>query len=114
MIQRTFCIEEVLKLNQNSIFPILGIVYGSRNKDKDIDLFLIFKDKNVPKNIINSKFDLFQTEQNNFFFRLNNFDPEYTEPILTGEYLLGNNAIIEKSKEFLLNITIKKMSYFMN
>ena len=76
-------------------------MYGSKKKEKDIDLFLIFKGIAVQKNIVHHQFDLSQVEINDFLFRLENFDIEYTDPILTGEYLFGNTEMLEKAKEFL-------------
>ncbi|MCK5044009.1 hypothetical protein KAR52_03350 [Candidatus Pacearchaeota archaeon] len=88
-------------LNKNSNPPDLGILYGSRKEGKDIDLFFVFKGIPVQKNIVYNQFDLSQIKFNDFQFRLENFDIEYTEPILTGEYLFGDIEILKKAKEFL-------------
>ena len=88
-------------LNKTLISPELGMIYGSRKEEKDIDLFFIFRGVLVQKNIVYNQFDLNQIELNDFLFRLENFDIEYTEPILTGEYLLGDIEILERAREFL-------------
>lgn len=94
--------KKVLELNKSPVLPILGMNYGSREKNKDIDLFFIFKGVPVEKNIVYENLDLNQIEQEDFEFRLSNWDIEYTEPILTGDYLFGDKEILEKSREFLM------------
>ena len=101
LLNTQFLRRMVLHLNKTIVSPVLGICYGSRKKGKDIDLFFMFKGIPVQKNVVYNQFDLNQIEFNDFQFRLENFDIEYTEPILAGEYLFGDIEILKKAKEFL-------------
>ena len=80
--------------------PLFGMLYGSQKPGRDIDIFLLFGTP-VKKNIVRGQFDLNQIEYNDFLFRLNNFDIEYTEPVLTGDYFFGDIEILRRAKQFL-------------
>ena len=100
-MHNTALIEKVLELNKTSQLPELGMLYGSKNEGSDVDVFLIFANIPIKKSIGEGVLDLNQIGYKDFLFKLGNWDLEYTEPILTGDYLFGNKEILEKSKEFL-------------
>lgn len=103
-------LEKISSLNQICSMPLLGMVYGSRKKTKDLDLLLVYNFP-VEKSIFIDNYDLNQIEKNNFSFKLSHKDIEYTEPILTGEYFIGNEKILEEAKEFVLNTPVKKEAF---
>ncbi len=93
--------EMGLRLNGGENPPELGISYGSRKLGRDVDLLFVFKGIPVKKNIVYEPYDLSQVEYGDFLFRLGNWDIEYTEPILTGDYVFGNAEVLENAREFL-------------
>lgn len=93
--------EMASKLNGNRDPPELCMHHGSRNSESDIDILFIFKGGPVKKSVVYGQFDINQIEFNDFQFRLMNWDIEYTEPILTGDYVFGNRELLERSKSFL-------------
>jgi len=93
--------EMGLRLNGGDNPPELGISYGSRKLGRDVDLLFVFKGIPVAKNIVQGQYDLSQVDYEDFSFRLGNWDIEYTEPVLTGEYIFGNAELLEKAREFL-------------
>lgn len=107
---RVLSLEKISSLNKISSMPLLGIIYGSKQKTSDLDIFLIY-DFPVEKNVFIDNYDLNQIEKNNFSFKLFNKDVEYTDPILTGEYFIGNEQILQEAKYFVLNKPVEKNSF---
>jgi len=93
-------IEKISKLNGILEKPLLGLIYGSRKKDSDKDIFLIYE-KPIEKNIFINNFDFNQIDFKKFKEKIFYRDIEYTEPILTGEYFLGDRKILDNSIKFL-------------
>ena len=104
---KVLSLEKISSLNKINSIPLLGIVYGSKKKKNDLDIFLLY-DFPVEKNIFINNYDLNQIEKNNFSFKLAHKDIEYTEPILTGDYFTGNKQILEEAKDFILNKPVEK------
>lgn len=100
-------LNKINELNGISHFPLLGIIYGSKKENSDLDVFLLY-DFYVEKNVFNLGYDLNQIDKNNFLHKIYCRDIEYTEPILTGDYFTGNKDIFLESKNFLLNEIPKK------
>ncbi|MBT5023256.1 hypothetical protein HOK51_08985 [Candidatus Woesearchaeota archaeon] len=83
--------------------PELVVLYGSRKKESDIDLLLVYENGPIEKNQIKDNYDLSQVTKSDYLFRLTNWDLEYTEPILTGSFVEGNNELFKSSLEYLKN-----------
>ncbi len=95
-------IEKIKLLNKIKTDPLLGIFYGSQSPKSDKDIFLIYP-MEVDKGIFLENYDLNQISADNFKYKLFHRDIEYTEPILTGQYIFGNKKIIDESLDFLNN-----------
>jgi hypothetical protein len=78
---------------------LTALTYGT--KDKDLDLLLIFQNIKPKKSRIVDNLDLHQIEIQNFIERIKHWDPEYTDPIMTGEVITGDEIILTKTREFL-------------
>ena len=97
---RVLSLEKISSLNKITSIPLLGIVYGSKKMENDIDILLVY-DFPVEKSVFINNYDLNQIEKDNFSFKLSHKDIEYTEPILTGDYFVGNKDIFERAKDFI-------------
>jgi hypothetical protein len=89
---------------------IFGMVYGSKNPETDIDIFLTYSESKPQKSISFEKYDISQVEINDLIFRLNNLDPEYTEPLLTGTRFFGDQQIINNIRNLINNTKLNESS----
>ncbi len=101
--------EDSFKKELEESEPISTIHYGSSTKKtdyKDIDLFIIYKKKPSKKTFIFGKdklIDINQTDIQDFFLKLSNWDIDYTDPILSGYTVKGDNSLKEKAEYYLSN-----------
>jgi len=81
------------------------ISYGSRKSYGDIDLVAVYEDNMNEKSysIFTGDLDITQIKEEEFNRRLNLFDIELTEPILTGELVMGDQDKFSKLRRNLEN-----------
>ncbi|MFC1606840.1 hypothetical protein ACFL47_02625 [Candidatus Latescibacterota bacterium] len=68
--------------------PIFVVKYGSDRND--IDLLAVYKDTPLRNEIITGRIDLLNYDINCMNYLIRNFDPVITEPLLTGQLIMGN------------------------
>jgi len=84
--------------------PLLGMVYGSRKEKSDTDLFLLYSNNGIEKAQIRNNIDCLQSGFENFLKRFSHRDIEFTEPILDGQYLYGDEKIAKWGLDYLENV----------
>lgn len=80
----------------------LALYYGSRKEQSDKDIFvLVNTSKPLQKRVNLDDLDLFLVTPEDLMFRLAHWDLEYTEPVLTGDYICGNEKTLDKLRNHL-------------
>lgn len=81
------------------------ILYGSRKSYGDIDLVAVYENSTdeKPYSIYTGDLDIIQIKERDLIERLNLFDIELTEPILTGNLIIGDKNKFNKLKRNLEN-----------
>ena len=90
-------VNEHLDTNELSFL----ILYGSKRKYGDIDLLAINKEGRARERVYTEDLDIIQVTEDDFIERIGLFDIELTEPLLTGEIIIGNENRLEKLKKQL-------------
>ncbi len=92
-------IKNIYGKNFDNIELILA--YGSKKPNSDIDLFIL--SKNNRGELYNGWLDIYEVDNKNFEFMLNNFDISVTDPIISGELIYGSSTKLQKIKEDLIS-----------
>lgn len=100
---------DALGVNTDNL--LFASLYGSRKENSDVDIFLVFNGVKPEKSVVVGEYDLNQIEYGDFLFRLSNLDPEYTDPLLTGEQFFGNYEVVENISEFLRRVNLSEGSF---
>ncbi|MFA5406506.1 MAG: hypothetical protein WC307_04075 [Candidatus Nanoarchaeia archaeon] len=87
----------------------LAVVYGSKKPSSDIDLFIIEKHD---YNYFNDWLDIYCVSKDNAKTMVNNLDISVTDPLFSGELLIGEGLLNELCNEALNNpITDEAIKY---
>jgi len=109
-------IEEIRR-SFTSIFPTkfikTAIWYGNK-KGKDVDVFIILKNKISYNNFQHQEFDISYINEIKVIEMLSNFDPLITEPILTGQEIYGEYLPALKKKLLSTRTNNNTVQYLMN
>ena len=76
---------------------LLSVIYGNRQSAKDTDVLVVLDAVPPRKSVLRDGLDLSLVSLPDYEFRLSHWDHDYTEPILTGEFLMGDTALMEQS-----------------
>jgi hypothetical protein len=78
---------------QDTTTKFLNVIwYGSRKEHSDIDLLLLVSDDLPWRSAFLGRLDLLCISFHEFRGRISNFDPRFTEPLLTGEIVYGDET----------------------
>jgi hypothetical protein len=83
----------------------LAILYGSKKEFADIDIFLV---SNELEEINSPWLDIRVEHEGNFEDNIKNFDVSVTDPVLTGEFLIGKEDYFNEKRKQLLEQPITK------
>jgi len=83
-----------------------AVLYGSKKRFSDIDVFSVGKSDNIE----NEWLDLRNYSKEEFEKKLNLLDTEITDPLFSGEIILGNKNYFEDCKRKVLNQEINEES----
>lgn len=87
MMIRDAC-QEICEASETRLL----LVYGSRKVGSDRDFLLVESTgQAVPYDLPQRKLDILRLTETDFYIRLGFLDPVVTEPLLTGEFVGGNN-----------------------
>lgn len=87
------------------------ILYGSKRDYGDIDLLCILKDSKDIDKIYTEDLDISLFTKKELQEKINFFDIEITQPLLTGELIIGDKYIFENNKNKLMNIKFSDEAY---
>jgi len=73
----------------------LCLHYGSKKPGSDRDLFTVIPNFKGQKALVCGDYDVSQIDKEDFVRKLELLDPEYTEPILNGELIVGEGSVLE-------------------
>lgn len=102
-------LEQLFKEKTKSMELVL--LYGSKKPYSDIDLFIVSKEI---ENFSNRWLDIYSLNPKEFEYSLSVFCISVTDPILTGEFVLGNREYLEKKKRQLQEQPITKEAIYYN
>ena len=102
-------LQQLFKDKVNTIQ--LALLYGSRKPYSDIDLFIISKEIT---NFNSDWLDIYALQPEQFEYALSMFDISVTDPLLTGEFILGDNNYLNQKKQQLTRQPITKEAIYYN
>lgn len=105
MIKDNKIIDSISALIGLDIFKetALLIQYGNLDSTRDIDLCLILPDDLNTNNFTLGKLDLFVLNKSLFLDLVSMLDPIITEPLYTGDLIIGSESDFSSLKEKLIN-----------
>jgi len=102
-------LEEIFK--EKSKDSKLILLYGSRKPYSDIDLLVVSKGI---ENFSNEWLDIYSVTPEQFEYSVSVFDVSITDPLLTGELVLGNKDYLEQKRKQLQEQPITKEAIYYN
>jgi len=108
--------ERIKKLLENFSEDLLKdvkmvLIYGSRKPYSDIDLFIVSEKTGE---FSNNWIDIRAVTPRELDYKLSVFDISFTDPILTGEIIVGNPSELEKERKRLLQQPITQEAVYYN
>ena len=82
----------------------LAVLYGSKKPYSDIDFLLVFDDNAETKKYAPNDPDILEIKEKEFIEKTRMLDPQYTEPLLTGELVYGDKNNFRELKRAIKRI----------
>lgn len=89
----------------------MALLYGSRKPYSDIDILIVSKEIT---NFNNDWLDIYALQPEQFEYALSMFDISITDPLLTGEFILGDNNYFNQKKQQLEKQPITQEAIYYN
>lgn len=83
---------------------LLAMLYGSRKPLSDIDIFLVTDKQSM--SVTNEWLDIYQINKEKIEDKVRNLDISVTEPLFTGQRILGRESYLQNLKDIATNTEI--------
>jgi len=81
-----------------------AILYGSKKPSADIDFLLVLDDNTNARDYIPQDIDILEIKEEEFMERTKLLDLQFTEPLFTGDLIIGNEKEFSNLRNYILKI----------